>query len=346
MGTYIIGEIGQNHNGDMAIAKRLIDMAANPIMDYWSGKELKKLDAVKFTKRCLDEELTPEEAARPYTSPNSFGKTYGEHRAALEFTYEQHAELEQYARSKGLGFVETICSPGCVSMLDVVKVDAIKIASRDVTNFPLLERLGDLEDVHIIMSSGMSNLDDIDAALEVLLKKPKKLSILHCLSQYPAQYENINLRAMEVLRERYPEHDIGYSDHSIGIVVPSAAVAMGAKIIEKHITLDRSMKGSDQAGSIEPEGLWRMIRDIRNIEEAVGEPIKETHPSVAATAKKLQRSLAIRHDMKKGQTIKEEDLFMVSPGDGMSWQERSKIVGKTLVRDLAGQGHIHLEDVE
>ena len=142
--VYIVAEIGQNHNGDMDIARKLIDMAAMPIVDYFTGETLPGIDAVKFTKRDLAEELTEEAGSRPYTSPHSFGPTYLEHRRVLELSVEQHAELEQYARSKGLGFIETLCSPGCIGLLDRVRVDAVKVASRDVTNVPLLEALGEL----------------------------------------------------------------------------------------------------------------------------------------------------------------------------------------------------------
>ncbi len=332
-GVYFVAEVGQNHNGDMDLAKKLIDVAAMPIFDYFTGQSLPGVDAVKFTKRDLDEELTDEAANKPYVSPHAFGPTYIEHRRALELSFEQHAELERYAHTKGLDFIETLCSPGCMRMLDTVKVDCIKIASRDVTNIPLLESLAKL-DTPIIVSSGMCTLEELSTAVEILSRKPKEVAILHCISQYPAKYENINLLSIQSLKERFPNHTIGYSDHSIGIVVPAAAVALGAGIIEKHITLSRTMKGSDHAGSLEPEGLWRVVRDIRNVEKCLGTRDEAVHPDVRQTREKLGRSLAIDVPLAKGEVLGESHLCMRSPGTGLSWGDRLELIGKRATRDI------------
>lgn len=333
-GVYFIAEVGQNHNGDMLIAKKLIDVAAMPIFDYFTGKVLPGIDAIKFTKRDLDEELTNEAANKPYMSPHSFGDTYLEHRKKLELSIAQHKELEQYAHSKGLDFVETLCSPGCLKLLDEVDVDVIKIASRDVTNIPLLETLGKL-DKRTIISSGMCTVEELQKAVEILLKKPKELAILHCISEYPAQYKNINLLSIPYLKEQFPEHTIGYSDHSIGIMVSVAAVTLGASIIEKHITLSRTMKGSDHAGSLEPDGLWRVVRDVRNIEKSLGSKSKQLHPAVQAARDKLGRSLALEVPLSKGDILQESHLCMRSPGTGMAWEERSEIIGKKVKKDIS-----------
>lgn len=328
MSTYIIAEIGQNHNGSMELARKLIDVAAMPVYDFFTGETLPGVNAVKFTKRDLDEELTRECAARPYLSPHSYGATYIEHRRALELCVEQHAELEKYAHAKGLDFVETLCSPGCLKLLDHVKVDAIKVASRDVTNIPLLEGIGALSH-RVIISTGMCTLAELRNAIDILSKTDKKISILHCISQYPAMYDNINLRSIPYLQKQFPGHRIGYSDHSIGIVLPAVAVAMGATIIEKHLTLSRMMKGSDHAGSLEPEGLYRTVRDIRNVESSLGEEKKELCADVTAAREKLSRSLAVAISLEAGEVLREEHLCMRSPGSGMSWDERHRIIGKT-----------------
>lgn len=331
--VYFIAEVGQNHNGDMALAKKLIDIAAMPIFDYFTGETLPGVDAIKFTKRDLDEELTDEAANRLYISPHAFGATYLEHRKALELSIEQHKELEEYAHSKGLDFVETLCSPGCLQLLDKVKVDVIKVASRDVTNIPLLEELAKL-DTPIIISSGMCSLKELNEAVKILLRASKEIAILHCISEYPAKYENINLLSIPFLKEQFPGHTIGYSDHSIGIMIPAAAVALGAKIIEKHITLSRTMKGSDHAGSLEPEGLWRVVRDIRNAESSLGSKNKKLHPAVKATRERLGRSLALQVPLSKGETLNERHLCMRSPGTGMSWEDRKTIIGKKAKKDI------------
>jgi len=345
MKTYIIAEIGQNHNGSMELAKKLIDIAAMPIFDFFSGQILPGVDAVKFTKRDLSEELSDEAASKPYNSPHAFGKTYLEHRQALELSIEQHVELEQYAHSKGLDFVQTLCSPGCLSLLDKVKVDAIKIASRDVTNIPLLEAIGRLES-RVIVSSGMCTLDELRNAVSVLSIVPKDIWILHCISQYPEQYGNINLRSIAFLQREFTNHRIGYSDHSVGIVVPAAAVAMGASIIEKHITLNRSMKGSDHAGATEPDGLWRVVRDIRNVEKSIGEDGKYLCKDVLPMRDKLARSLALQVGLKKGDVLEEAHLCMRSPGNGLSWDDRHKVVGRRAKLDIPSNSLVVPDEFE
>ena len=333
METYVIAEVGQNHNGSMELAKKLIDIAAMPIFDFFSGQMLPGVQAVKFTKRDLAEELTEEAANQTYDSPHSFGPTYLEHRQALELSIEQHAELEKYAHSQGLDFIETLCSPGCLRLLEHVSVDAIKIASRDVTNVPLLEAVGKLSS-RVIVSAGMCTLTELRDAISALSRSPKEIWVLHCISEYPAQYENINLQRIQYLQKELPDHRIGYSDHSIGIVVPAAAVAMGASVIEKHITLSRDMKGSDHAGATEPDGLWRVVRDMRNVERAIGKDGGQLCPDVLPFREKLARSLALQTPLKKGQVLAEEHLCMRSPGSGLAWDDRKELLGQTAIGDM------------
>lgn len=341
--TYIIAEIGQNHNGDMRLAKQLIDIAAMPIYDRYTNTQLKGVDAVKLTKRDLSEELTVDAYEKPYDTPYAFGATYGKHREALEFTYDQHAELESYARSKGLGFVETLTSIKTLSLLDQIDIDAIKVASRDLNNLPLLEEMA-RHQKKIILSTGMSDEREIDDAVNTILKYHDQLVILHCISQYPAAYANLNLMTIPYLKEKYP-FDIGFSDHSIGIVIAPVAVAMGATFIEKHITLNRKMKGSDHYGSLEPEGLWRMVRDIRNVEISLGEKKKIVPNEVRPFKEKLERSIAAVRDIEPGHILAEEDLCLLSPGTGIKWQHRNHIIGKKTCRFIPKHTHIHEEDV-
>ena len=343
--TYIIAEVGQNHNGDINIAKQLIDVAAMPVIDHFTGQKLPGVNAIKFTKRTLSEELTVEAGNREYQSPHSFGKTYLEHRKSLELSNEEHKEIEEYAHSKGLEFIETLCSPGCLELLDTVKVDRIKVASRDITNIWLLEELKKL-DKHIIVSTGMCTMEELEKALDTLSKTEKQIDILHCISQYPADYNNINLMSIPYLKDKFPGHTIGYSDHSIGIVVPTAAVALGAEIIEKHITLSRKMKGSDHAGSLEADGLWRMVRDIRNIEASLGQYDKQYNPAVDESRFKLARSLAVNASLKKGDVLKGSMLCMLSPGSGLGWEQREMVVGKKACKDIAGNSLIKREDFQ
>lgn len=331
--TYLIGEIGQNHNGSMELAKKLIDQAARPVVDELFNAQLKTWDAVKFTKRDLSEELSASAMARPYDSPHSFGKTYGEHREVLELDDLQHYELYQYAKSKGLEFVETLCALGCLSMLKHFEPDRLKVASRDLTNLPLLKAMAETG-IPMIVSTGMGGEEEIDDALDVITKYHNKVTILHCLSQYPSEYKNINLNSIHYLKDRYSGFEVGYSDHSIGIAIPLAAVAMGATTIEKHITLDRSMKGTDQAGSLAPDGMHRMVRDIRNLELSFGKNEKVKSEAVELAKIKLERSLATKTNMKAGDIIKDTDLHLLSPGDGFKWVEKDELIGKILSQDI------------
>ena len=267
--TYIIGEIGQNHNGSVELAKVIIDLASREVKDELFGNVLKGMDAVKLTKRDLKQELAQSQMDRVYNSPHAFGTTYGEHRANLELSDEEHFEIYTYAKSKGLDFVETLCAIGCLSLLKYFIPDRLKVASRDLTNLPLLGALAETE-IPIIISTGMAGKKELDDALNTISKYHNNISILHCVSQYPTEPQNVSLNTIRYLLNNYKDFVIGYSDHTVGISIPVAAVAIGAKIIEKHITLDRRMKGTDQGGSLGPDGVGRMVRDIRFLDQSQG----------------------------------------------------------------------------
>lgn len=331
--TYIIGEIGQNHNGSLDIAKLIIDLISRPVVEENFNLPLKPMNAVKLTKRDLSEELSDSQMNRPYVNENSFGATYGEHRKALELSDEQHFEVYKYAKEKGLDFVETLCAIGCLSMLKLFSPDYLKVASRDLTNLPLLEALAETK-IPIILSTGMADKTDLDNALNVITKHHENISILHCVSQYPTNPNNLNLLTIKYLQENYGKYTIGFSDHTIGISAPVAAVAMGAKIIEKHITIDRRMKGTDQKGSLGPDGVNRMIRDIRLTELSMGKKELFMEPAVESSRIKLERSIATKNDMKKGDTVTLNGVHLLSPGDGVKWADKEKIIGKVLNQDI------------
>ena len=331
--TYIIGEIGQNHNGSTGMAKAIIDLVSIGIRDEAFDQELQGIDAVKLTKRDLNQELTADAMKRPYDSPHSFGSTYGEHRAALELDNEEHYEIYKYAKSRGLDFVETFCAVGCLSMLRLFTPDVLKVASRDLTNLPLLAALAETK-IPMIVSTGMSGERELAEAIGVITRYHDNLSILHCVSEYPTKPQNVNLHTITWLQKNYPNFRIGYSDHTIGISAPVAAVALGAKVIEKHITLDRRLKGTDQAGSLGPDGLRRMVRDIRLIEQSLGQEEIRIEQSVSAAKEKLERSIAAVKDLKQGHIIQPSDLHLLSPGNGFRWSELGEVVGKTLASDV------------
>lgn len=325
--VYIIGEIGQNHNGSVDIAKLIIDAAARTIEEGLFGLRLRPMNAVKLTKRDLNEELSASQMDKPYLTPHSFGKTYGEHRAYLELSDEEHYECFTYAKSYGLDFVETLCSKNCLSLLKLFQPDYLKVASRDLTNLPLLAAMAETK-IPIIISTGMAGKKELDEALAVINKSHDNISILHCVSQYPTEPQNINLNTINYLQKNYAKYVIGYSDHTIGISVPVAACAMGARIIEKHITLDRRMKGTDQAGSLGPDGLNRMVRDIRLLEMSFGKEEIFIEEDVHSAQLKLERSIASNREIKEGEIISQKDIHLLSPGDGFKWNQKELVVGK------------------
>ncbi|MDG1798535.1 MAG: N-acetylneuraminate synthase family protein [Flavobacteriales bacterium] len=345
MTPFIIGEIGQNHNGSVEIAKLLIEMASKPIKEDLFGLELKPMDAVKLTKRDLKEELSYSQMNRLYDNPNSFGKTYGEHRKFLELNNEQHHECYLYAKSLNFEFIETLCAIGCLSLLKLFTPDKLKVASRDLTNLPLINALAETK-IPIILSTGMSGKKELDNALEIITKQHNNISILHCVSEYPTQPQNVNLNTINYLKKHYADYTIGFSDHTIGIATPIAAIAMGAEIIEKHITLDRKMKGTDQAGSLGPEGLKRMVRDIRVMEMSMGKEDIFIDPSVSSARKKLERSVASNKELKKGAIITEKDIHLLSPGDGIKWSDKDTLIGKVLNQDIAKNEIIYKNDLK
>ena len=343
--TYIIGEIGQNHNGSVDIAKLIVDLVCRPIKEDVFGLDLKPINAVKLTKRDLNEELSASQMNRLYDTPNSFGRTYGEHRAFLELSDEDHLDVYNYAKSKGLDFVETLCAKGCLSLLKLFTPDFLKVASRDLTNIPLLEAMAETK-IPIILSTGMAGKKELNEALEVITRYHSDISILHCVSQYPTEPDNLNLNTILYLKENYPQYKIGFSDHTIGISAPPIAVGMGAEIIEKHITIDRHMKGTDQAGSLGPDGVYRMVRDIRIAEHWLGKKDLYIEKSVFASRVKLERSVATIHDMKAGDVISKNDLHMLSPGDGFKWNQLDEILGKHIKCDIPANEIIYPENIE
>lgn len=328
--TYLIAEAGQNHNGSVWNAIELIRTASIPV--WHGGEALKGINAIKFTIRDLYHELSPETWHRPYDGPHSFGRTYGEHRKKLELSLSDHERLYHYAKGYGLDFIETVCNPGALRVLDYFQPDVFKIASRDIRNIPLLEAVGDTG-VPAIFSTGFTNsTEDITEAYRLLSSRGQPVSVLHCVSIYPASYEDLNLRRMSWLRKTLPDASIGYSDHTTGVLAPSLAVALGAEVIEKHITLDKSLPGSDQAGSMDIGGLWRVVRDVRNAEKALG--VWNIHKVDDQTWTKLGRSLAVKRDIPEDEQVSQNDLIMVSPGTGFEWKDRHEFIGKRAVRNL------------
>lgn len=337
---YLIGEIGQNHNGDVNNAKLLCDIISKETVEDVFGLKIRPFDAVKLTRRNLDHEMSTTQYESAYISKNSFGKTYGEHRRFLELSDEDHLEIYKYAKSKGLDFIETLCAPECLTLLKYFIPDKLKVASRDLTNIPLITALAETK-IPIILSTGMSDKREIDAAVETICKYHNDITILHCLSEYPASPNGLNLNKILSLLENYHSFRIGYSDHTIGIAAAILAIGLGARVIEKHITLDRTQKGSDHISSLGPEGIKKFARDIRLSEIWLGsKELKVTHESLPAK-KKLSRSLATKHNIKSGHKISEADLQLLSPGDGFTWSQRTDVIGHITNQDIGANEIIY-----
>ncbi len=269
---FIVTDIGINHNGDIEIAKLLIDVAAK------AG-----VDAIKFQKRTIEVVYSPEELARPRESP--FGTTNGDLKYGLEFGQKEYEEIDSYCREKNIPWFASSWDEQSVDFIDAFDVPCHKVASASLTDDGLLRHIRS-KGRPVILSTGMSTLEQVDHAVEVLGKED--LIILHTCSTYPAKYEELNLRVIPMLRQRY-NVPVGYSGHETGLPSSVAAVALGACVVERHITPDRSMWGTDQAASLEPNGITRLVRDIRLVEESMGNGVKRVLESEVPIIKKLRR---------------------------------------------------------
>lgn len=270
--AFVIAEIGINHNGDLDIAKRLI----------LAAKEA-GCDAVKFQKRTIDVVYTPQELANPRENP--FGPTNGDLKRGLEFSFSDFQEIDKYCKQQDIMWFASPWDEASVEFLEQFDVPCYKIAAACLTDAGLLTKIRSTGKP-VILSTGMSELEEIDKAVELLPKD--KLLLMHCVSQYPAQAENINLRAMETMRERY-NLPVAYSGHELDITISAAAVAMGACAVERHFTLDRGMWGSDHRASIEPNEMAQLISNIRLIESALGNPTPRCLPVEEPVKEKLRR---------------------------------------------------------
>ena len=269
---FVIAEIGINHNGDLALAKKLIAAAATA-----------SCDAVKFQKRTVDVVYTKDELAKP--RPNPFGETNGDLKRGLELGRDAYQEIDECCRMHGLQWTASCWDEGSVDFMEAFQPPFYKIASASLTDDGLLKR-HKATGRPIVLSTGMSTVEEIDHAVEILGKD--NLVILHCTSTYPSATSELNLRCIETYRKRYGV-PVGYSGHETGLATTIAAVSLGACVVERHITMDRAMWGSDQAASVEPHGISRLVRDIRAIEGALGDGVKRVYDSEVAVMKKLRR---------------------------------------------------------
>ena len=334
----IIAEAGVNHNGDINIAKSLIDVAADAGVDY-----------VKFQTFKTEKIVSPSAKKAAYQAKNIGDNDDSQFQMLknLELSHESHLILRGYAEGQNIKFFSTAFDVEGVHYLNELGLDMFKIPSGEITNYPYLRAIAQMNKP-IILSTGMANLGEIEDALTILTQygaSRDNITVLHCNTEYPTPMEDVNLKAMITIGQAFGVQ-IGYSDHTLGIEVPTAAVALGANVIEKHFTLDRNMAGPDHKASLEPQELKDMVSAIRNIEKAIGgSGRKEASPSEEKNKTIARKSIHFAQDMKKGSTITENDVIPLRPGDGISAIYWKGVIGRTLLEDKAAFTKLSWRDI-
>lgn len=324
----IIAEAGVNHNGDIKLAKKLIDVAVEAKADYVKFQS--------FTAEKLVSKIAKKAEYQKQTTDSN--ESQFEMIKKLELSEKDHLELIEYCKLKKIGFMSSPFDTDGIGYLDSLGVDFFKIPSGEITNLPYLRELARF-DKPIILSTGMANLGEVEDAVEIL--KNKKLTILHCNTEYPTPMTDVNLKAMLTMKDHF-KVDVGYSDHTLGIEVAIAAVALGATVIEKHFTLDKSMEGPDHKASLAPEELKQMVSSIRNIEKVFGSGIKEPSNSEKKNIEIARKSIVALTNIKVGDTFSKDNLTVKRPGTGVSPMKWDDIIGTTSTRDYFSDEVIEL----
>ena len=320
-GCYVIAEAGLNHNGSLEIARKLIDVAA-----------IAGTNAVKFQKRTVEKLAVKATLdARDDRFP-AFGKTYREIREHLEFSIDEYRELKSYSEAKGLDFMVTAFDTDAADFLEELGVEVYKLASHSVTNLELLEYVARLHKP-TFLSTGMAELEDIDRAVEIFRRQDTPLMLMHCVSAYPTPLTECNLAMMEVLKQRYGL-PVGYSGHELGYLPTVAAIAMGAKAVERHYTLDKTMVGFDHRMSLEPHELIAMVRDIRDVERIRGTGEKHVSETEWITRRKYHVSMASAIPIQAGSMLTEGMVSWRNPGTGIAPKLAHTVLGKRAIRDI------------
>ena len=319
---YVIAEIGHNHQGSLEKARELFREA-----------KLAGAHAVKLQKRDNRGLYTRAAYNKPYDNENSFGATYGEHREFLEFGSREYKELQRYARELGVDFFATAFDVASADFLAELDVPAYKIASGDLKSTPLLKHVAAFGRP-IIISTGGALIDDVQRAYDTIMPLNPQVGILQCTAGYPASFEELDLCVISQFRQRFSGAVIGYSGHDNGIAMPVAAYVLGARIVEKHFTLNRAMKGTDHAFSLEPVGLRKMVRDLERTHQALGDGEKKLYDSEKAPIVKMGKSLVVARDLPAGHVLRRDDIVMKSPGGGIPPYELDKVIGCATLRPL------------
>jgi N-acetylneuraminate synthase/sialic acid synthase len=319
---YVIAEIGHNHQGSLDKARELFREA-----------KLAGAHAVKLQKRDNRGLYTRAAYNKPYDNENSFGSTYGEHREFLEFGLREYRALQAYAAELGVDFFSTAFDLASADFLHALNVPAYKIASGDLKSVPLLRHVASFGKP-LVVSTGGALLDDVQRAYDTIMPINQQLAILQCTAGYPAAFEELDLGVISTFRERFPDAVIGFSSHDNGIAMPVAAYMLGARIVEKHFTLNRTSKGTDHAFSLEPVGLRKMVRDLERTHKALGNGVKKIYDSERAPIMKMGKSLVVARDLPSGHILGPDDIVMKSPGGGIPPYELDNVLGRVTLRPL------------
>jgi len=319
---YVIAEIGHNHQGSLDKARELFREA-----------KLAGAHAVKLQKRDNRGLYTRAAFEKPYDNENSFGATYGEHREFLEFGREEYVALQAYAKELGIDFFSTAFDLASADFLESLNVPAYKIASGDLKSLPLLKHVAAFGKP-MIVSTGGALLEDVKRAYDAILPINPNLAILQCTAGYPAAFEELDLRVISTYRDHFAEAVVGFSSHDNGIAMPVAAYMLGARVVEKHFTLNRAMKGTDHSFSLEPVGLRKMVRDLERTHKAMGDGTKKIYDSERAPIVKMGKSLVVARDLPAGHVLTAADIVMKSPGGGIPPYELSGVLGRATTRSL------------
>ena len=333
---FIIAEAGVNHNGNIELAYKLIDAAKK------AG-----VDCIKFQTFKTEKVISKNTEMATYQKENlKNGETQYEMVKKLELSYQNFRDLKDYCQKIEIQFLSTPDEEESLDFLvDELKMNTIKIGSGELTNYPYLKKIA-LKNRNIIISTGMSNLAEIEKALECIRKyNDKEITVLHCTTNYPCPMKEVNLLAMNTVKEAF-KVKVGYSDHTLGIEVPIAAVALGAEVIEKHFTLDKNMEGPDHKASLNPEELKLMVDGIRNVEKALGDGVKKPNKSEELIKKVVRRRVIIAKDLEKGHILTEEDLEYKRSNNGIDVDFYESVLGKKLVYSKSKEDILEWRDIE
>lgn len=319
---YVIAEIGINHNGNFELCKKMIDAAAH------AG-----VDAIKMQKRTIEEMYTKDALDMPYNKPYAFGHTYGEHKHALEFSDEQYIELQKYTHAKGVEFlVSGFDSTGFNFIEKTLNVPIHKVASPFINDYPLLKQVAKYGKP-IFLSTGMHTMEEIKNAVKFIKQFNDKIMVFHAVTMYPVPDEMVNLNVLTTIKKQVGTL-VGYSSHDNGVVIPAAAVALGACVIEKHFTLDRTMIGPDHAASVEPRGMELIKKYSRVVHRSLGKYEREINEQEMSARIKYGVSVTSRRAIPAGKVIEELDIMVKCPGGGISPVNYWDLIGKTAIKDI------------